>query len=65
MRLAGTTGDALTGRVDFCFNNVWGTVCDDAFGNLDAQVVCRQLGLQTVGKGFKKLVLHAVNKIMP
>ena len=39
----------LQGRVEICFNNMYGTICRDMWDELDAQVVCRQLGLSSEG----------------
>ena len=34
----------LEGRVEVCINNAWGTVCDNFFGQEDAETVCASIG---------------------
>ena len=41
--LAGGTSEN-EGTVQLCYNNEWGTVCDNGWTGNDADVVCRQLG---------------------
>lgn len=49
MRLLDGANDT-EGRVEVCFEEVWGNVCHDFWGSRDAQVVCRQLGYAADGK---------------
>ena len=37
------------GRVEICFDNRWGTVCDDLWSNIDGNIVCKELGFSPTG----------------
>ena len=48
LRLA--DGTSSQGRVEICYQNMWGTICDDSWSELDARVVCRILGYPPLGR---------------
>lgn len=45
--LDGTT--SAEGHVEICKNNLWGSICRNGWDNIDARVVCRQLGFSAAG----------------
>ena len=51
IRLIGGNTDN-EGNVQICYNNAWGSVCDDYWGIADSNVVCRQLGFQPYGTTY-------------
>lgn len=47
--------------MELCYNNQWGTVCDDAFGRPDSAVVCRQLGFGYAGMYCNDVTIEFVS----
>ena len=56
IRLAGGSNHR-EGRFEICFNNTWGTVCNNGWNLLDAKVVCRMLNFSYNSKFVNTCIL--------
>ena len=45
-------GRMSSGRVEICIRERWGSVCDDNWTDIDANVACRQLGYSRYSESF-------------
>lgn len=44
-----SSASSVQGRVELCYDGVWGKICSSGWGKAEATVVCRQLGFSSEG----------------
>ena len=49
----GRISGQAAGRLEIFINAQWGTVCDDLFDTMDANVACRQLGFPSGASSYR------------
>ena len=50
VRLALGSPSEREGRVEICYEGVWGSVTDNSWSHQDAAVVCQQLNFEAIGE---------------
>ena len=56
VRIVGSSNPSF-GRVEVCVNQTWGTICDSAWNDNAASVICKQQGFSSYG-------IHIINVII-
>ena len=63
IRLAGKV-TTTSGRLEICYNKVWGTVCSRGWELKDSYVACRELGFHQNGNDFVTVDVVAIATIV-
>lgn len=49
IRLIESSNRFQIGLIEICVNGIWGTICRDSWGNVEASIACKQLGYSPYG----------------
>ena len=49
LRLVGGANNS-EGRIEVCFDGMWGSICDNFWTQSDADIACKQLGFAAAGE---------------